>query len=79
MEDKFNQTNQFQMNSEDDIKSLADATDIFRNLTENSREQSKVIKAALKNIRESVSEIKKSTQEVLERFEKIDSSANAVE
>ena len=52
---------------------LSDISDAFHELTENSREQSDAIKAALKNIRESVGEIKKSSQEVLGRLEEIDS------
>ena len=57
---------------------LSDVSDELRKITENSRDQSIAIKAALKNLRASVGEIKKSTEEVMEKFEEIDSGADTV-
>jgi len=71
---KFKETNGGLMKEPDtEHFRLSDLPDEFRRITENSREQSKAINAVLKNIRESVSEIKKYSEEVLEKFDKIDS------
>ena len=51
---------------------LSDISAAFSELTENSREQSNAVKTALNNIRESVSRLKKTSEEVLYRIEAID-------
>jgi len=55
---------------------LSMISDEFRKLTESSREQSKAMKAVLSNIRESASSIKKSSEEIIERYGASNSAAN---
>ncbi|MCL2441622.1 MAG: hypothetical protein FWD14_07760 [Treponema sp.] len=55
---------------------LSMISDEFRKLAENSREQSKAMKAALSNIRESASRIKNSSEEIIERYNASVSAAN---
>ena len=59
--------------------SLSEVEGEIQKLADNSKELAISIKAALKNVRESVSKIKKSSEEVLDRFDEIDSGVGKVE
>jgi methyl-accepting chemotaxis protein len=59
-------------------KGFAVVADEIRKLAENSGEQSKTISTVLKKIKESIDKITRSTENVLKRFEAIDSSGRTV-
>jgi len=58
--------------------SLSVVADEFHKLTENSREQSKAIKTVLSSMKESINKIKKSSEELLDRFDTIDSGVGTI-
>ncbi|MDR1107016.1 MAG: methyl-accepting chemotaxis protein [Treponema sp.] len=85
MENIASQTNLLSMNAAIEAahageagKGFAVVADEIRKLAENSGEQSKTISAVLKKIKESIDKITKSTGEVLNRFESIDSGVRIV-
>ncbi|MCL2381755.1 MAG: methyl-accepting chemotaxis protein [Treponema sp.] len=59
-------------------KGFAVVADEIRKLAENSSEQSKIISAVLKKIKEAIDKITRSTDNVLTKFEAIDSSVKIV-
>ena len=59
-------------------KGFAVVADEIRKLAENSNEQSKTIGSVLKKIKDSIDKITNSTQNVLNKFEAIDSGVNVV-
>ena len=59
-------------------RGFAVVADEIRKLAENSGEQSKTVGAVLKKIKESIDQITASTENVLDKFELIDSSVNVV-
>jgi methyl-accepting chemotaxis protein len=85
MENIASQTNLLSMNAAIEAahageagKGFAVVADEIRKLAESSSEQSKTIGTVLKKISESISKITKSTDNVLARFEAIDSSVKTV-
>jgi methyl-accepting chemotaxis protein len=85
MENIASQTNLLSMNAAIEAAHAGDAgrgfavvAEEIRKLAENSSEQSKIIGAVLKKIKESIDTITKSTDNVLNKFEAIDSSINTV-
>jgi methyl-accepting chemotaxis protein len=85
MENIASQTNLLSMNAAIEAAHAGDAgrgfavvADEIRKLAENSSEQSKIIGAVLKKIKDSIDNITKSTDNVLDKFEAIDSSINTV-
>jgi len=85
MQNIASQTNLLSMNAAIEAAHAGDAgrgfavvADEIRKLAESSGEQSKTIGAVLKKIKESIDNITKSTYNVLERFEAIDSSVRTV-
>jgi len=85
MENIASQTNLLSMNAAieaahagDAGKGFAVVADEVRKLAEDSSEQSKIINVVLKKIKESIDKITKSTGNVLEKFEAIDSNINIV-
>jgi methyl-accepting chemotaxis protein len=85
MENIASQTNLLSMNAAieaahagDAGKGFAVVADEIRKLAESSGEQSKTISTVLKKIHESIEKIMGSTQEVLNKFEAIDSSVKTV-
>jgi len=85
MENIASQTNLLSMNASIEAahageagKGFAVVADEIRKLAESSGEQSKTIGSVLKKITESITKITKSTENVLERFEAIDSSVTTV-
>jgi methyl-accepting chemotaxis protein len=85
MENIASQTNLLSMNAAIEAahageagKGFAVVADEIRKLAESSSEQSKTISTVLKKIKESIDKITKSTDNVLARFEAIDSSVKTV-
>ena len=85
MENIASQTNLLSMNAAIEAahageagKGFAVVADEIRKLAENSGEQSKTISKVLKKIKESIDKIMYSTQNVLSRFEAIDSEVKVV-
>jgi methyl-accepting chemotaxis protein len=85
MENIASQTNLLSMNAAIEAAHAGDAgrgfavvADEIRKLAESSGEQSKTIGMVLKKIKESIDNITKSTDNVLERFEAIDSNVKIV-
>jgi methyl-accepting chemotaxis protein len=85
MENIASQTNLLSMNAAIEAAHAGDAgrgfavvADEIRKLAENSSEQSKIIGAVLKKIKDSIDTITKSTGNVLDKFEAIDSSIKIV-
>jgi len=85
MENIASQTNLLSMNAAieaahagDAGKGFAVVADEIRKLAESSSEQSKIIGTVLKKIKESIDKITTSTENVLNRFEAIDSSVKTV-
>jgi methyl-accepting chemotaxis protein len=85
MENIASQTNLLSMNAAIEAahageagKGFAVVADEIRKLAENSSEQSKTIGTVLKKIKESIDKITQSTENVLSKFEAIDSSVKTV-
>jgi len=85
MENIASQTNLLSMNAAIEAAHAGDAgrgfavvADEIRKLAESSGEQSKIIGTVLKKIKESIDKITSSTENVLNRFETIDSSVKTV-
>jgi methyl-accepting chemotaxis protein len=85
MENIASQTNLLSMNAAIEAahageagKGFAVVADEIRKLAENSGEQSKTISTVLKKIKDSIDKITKSTDEVLNKFEDIDSRVRTV-
>ena len=85
MENIASQTNLLSMNAAIEAahageagKGFAVVADEIRKLAENSGEQSKTIGTVLKKIKDSIDKITQSTDNVLNKFEAIDSSVNIV-
>jgi len=85
MENIASQTNLLSMNAAIEAAHAGDAgrgfavvADEIRKLAESSSEQSKIIGTVLKKIKESIDKITSSTENVLNRFETIDSSVKTV-
>ncbi|MCL2233128.1 MAG: methyl-accepting chemotaxis protein [Treponema sp.] len=85
MENIASQTNLLSMNAAIEAAHAGDAgrgfavvADEIRKLAESSSEQSKIIGTVLKKIKESIDKITSSTENVLNRFESIDSSVKTV-
>jgi methyl-accepting chemotaxis protein len=85
MENIASQTNLLSMNAAIEAahageagKGFAVVADEIRKLAENSGEQSKTISTVLKKIKESIDKITNSTDEVLNKFEAIDSGVKTV-
>jgi methyl-accepting chemotaxis protein len=85
MENIASQTNLLSMNAAIEAahageagKGFAVVADEIRKLAESSSEQSKTIGTVLKKIKDSIDKITKSTENVLARFEAIDSSVSTV-
>jgi len=85
MENIASQTNLLSMNAAIEAahagesgKGFAVVADEIRKLAENSGEQSKIIGTVLKKITESINKITRSTENVLKKFEAIDSSVKTV-
>jgi methyl-accepting chemotaxis protein len=85
MENIASQTNLLSMNAAIEAahageagKGFAVVADEIRKLAENSGEQSKTISTVLKKIKDSIDKITKSTDEVLNKFEAIDSGVRTV-
>jgi methyl-accepting chemotaxis protein len=85
MKDIAGQTNLLSMNAAIEAAHAGDAgrgfavvADEIRKLAESSGEQSKTVGAVLKNIKEAIDKITRSTEDVLNEFEEIDSSVKTV-
>jgi methyl-accepting chemotaxis protein len=85
MENIASQTNLLSMNAAIEAahageagKGFAVVADEIRKLAESSGEQSKTIGGVLKKIKDSIDKITRSTSEVLDKFETIDSGVNTV-
>jgi methyl-accepting chemotaxis protein len=85
MENIASQTNLLSMNAAIEAaragetgKGFAVVADEIRKLAENSSEQSKIISAVLKKIKESIDKITRSTDNVLSKFEAIESGVKVV-
>jgi methyl-accepting chemotaxis protein len=85
MENIASQTNLLSMNAAIEAahageagKGFAVVADEIRKLAENSGEQSRTISAVLKKIKDSIDKITRSTEEVLNKFEAIDSGVRTV-
>ncbi|MCL1994036.1 MAG: methyl-accepting chemotaxis protein [Spirochaetes bacterium] len=85
MENIASQTNLLSMNAAieaahagDAGKGFAVVADEIRKLAESSSEQSKIISTVLKKIKESIDKITRSTDNVLDKFEAIDSNVQTV-
>jgi len=85
MENIASQTNLLSMNAAIEAahageagKGFAVVADEIRKLAESSGEQSKIISSVLKRIKESIDKITKSTDNVLQKFEAIDTSVKTV-
>jgi methyl-accepting chemotaxis protein len=85
MENIASQTNLLSMNAAIEAahageagKGFAVVADEIRKLAENSGEQSKIISATLKKIKDSIEKITRSTEDVLNKFEAIDSGVKTV-
>jgi methyl-accepting chemotaxis protein len=86
MENIASQTNLLSMNAAIEAahageagKGFAVVADEIRKLAESSSEQSSIIGSVLKKIKESIDKITRSTENVLNKFEAIDSSVRTVE